>query len=122
MKTIKNKTLMTIITLMALIFPTYTVSAADMWAETPDLNHDAEAPSVIAEPHAFKYESPLVDMWAKTPNLDAGIEDHGVKIDGEYRFISNFNSEMYAETPDLNDISPGPQPGTMESTLLAKGK
>jgi hypothetical protein len=107
---------------MVILWVPLAACAADMWAETPDLNHDAEAPSVIAEPHAFKYESPLVDMWAKTPNLDAGIEDHGVKIDGEYRFISNFNSEMYAETPDLNDISPGPQPGTMESTLLAKGK
>ncbi len=62
------------------------------------------------------------DMWAKTPNLDAGSEDHGVKTDGEYRIISNFNPEMYAETPGLNNILPGPQPETMESTLLAKGK
>jgi hypothetical protein len=122
MKTIKNKTLMTIITLMALIFPTYTVSAADMWAETPDLNHDAEAPSVIAEPHAFKYESPRVDMWAESPNLDAGKEDHGVRIEGEYRFANTFNPEMYAETPGLNETLPRPQPETIDSILLAKEK
>lgn len=121
MKTIK-KMLKIITALMVILWVPLTASAADMWAETPDLNGDAGSPSFIAEPHTFRYESPKIDMWAKTPNLDAGREDHGVKIDGDFRFISNFNSEMYAETPGLNDIFPGTQPETMESILLAKEK
>ena len=121
MKIIK-KTLKIITTLMVILWVPLTVSAADMWAETPDLNGDAGNSSFITEPHTFKYESPKIDMWAKTPNLDAGREDHGVKIDDDFRFISDFNSEMYVETPGLNDIFPGTQPETRESILLAKEK
>ena len=122
MKTIKNKILKVITALMVMLWVPLAASAADMWAETPDLNADTGNPSFIAESHTLKYKSPIVDMWAETPNLNAGREDHGVKIDGDYRFVSNFNSEMYAETPGLNDISPGPQPETIENTLLAKEK
>ena len=42
-------------------------------------------------------------MWAETPNLNADQEDHGVSIDGHGHLVNNFNPEMYAETPDLNE-------------------
>jgi hypothetical protein len=122
MKTIKNKMSTATFTLMVILCLPFAASAADMWAETPDLNGDTGSPSLIAEPHTFKFEPPRVDMWAETPALSAGREDHGVKIDGEYRFVNNFESEMYVETPGLNDIPSRPQPETMESTLLAKEK
>ena len=122
MKTIKSEILKATIALMVILWVPLGASAADMWAETPDLNSDIGISSFIVESHTFKYKSPEVDMWAKTPNLDAEREDHGVRIDGKYRFISNINSEMYAETPDLHNILPSPQPETMESTLLAIGK
>jgi hypothetical protein len=45
------------------------------------------------------------DMWAKTPDLSDVKEDHGVVINSESKFVSNFNPEMYAETPDLKIAS-----------------
>ena len=122
MKTIKNKMSTATFTLMVILWLPFAASAADMWAETPDLNGDAESSSFIAAHHLFTYKPPRVDMWAESPNLDAGKEDHGVRIEGEYRFANNFNPEMYAETPGLNETLPRPQPETIDSTLLAKEK
>jgi hypothetical protein len=120
MKTIKNKLTTAAIILMVILWVPIATAAADMWAETPDLNGDADSPSFISEPLTFTYQSPLVDMWVETPNLDNGKEDHGVKIDGEFKFVRNFHSQMYSETPGLNDNLPRPEPETMESILLAK--
>ena len=122
MKTIKNKILKVIITLMVTLWVPLAASAADMWAETPDLNGDAESPSFIAEPHTFKYESPLVDMWAKTPNLLAEREEHGVYIDTESRFVIDFNPEMYVETPEVNATSSAPRVKRVKSILVADEK
>jgi len=108
--------------LVVVLWVPLATSAADMWAETPGLNGDAGSPAFITEPNTFKTDSPKIDMWAKTPNLDAGRQDHGVKIDGDYRFVNNFNLEMYAETPGYNDTRPEPQPETIESILHAKEK
>ena len=122
MKTIKNKMPKIITALTVILWIPLAASAADMWDETPDLNSDAGSPAFIAESYTFKTESPKIDMWAKTPNLDAGRQNHGVKIDGDYKVVSNFNSEMYAETPGLDNNVPAQQPQTPESTLLAKEK
>jgi hypothetical protein len=122
MRIIKNKLSTAIITLMVILWVPLAASAADMWAETPDLNGDAGSSSFTAEHHALKYEPPSVDMWAESPNLDAGKKDHGVRIEGVYRFTNYFNPEMYAETPGLNDIPPGSPSDTMDSILLAKEK
>lgn len=122
MKTLKKRIFKITIILMVILWIPLVASAADMWAETPDLNDDAEKSSFIAESHTLKYNSAKVDMWAETPNLDDGSEDHIVQMEGEYRFINNFNLEMYAETPGLNNTLPRPHVETEESTLLATGR
>jgi hypothetical protein len=68
----------------------------------------------------FIYESPEVDMWAETPNLFTEREEHGVYIDTESLFVSDFKPEMYAETPDLNTTSAAPRVLRVESNLIAK--
>jgi hypothetical protein len=88
--------------LMVFTFTPLLAVAADMWAETPDLNADSEIASAVTEPATFKYESQTVDMWAETPDLNADQEDHGVSFIGRGRLVNNFDPEMYAETPDLN--------------------
>ena len=61
-------------------------------------------------------------MWAETPNLFSEIGEHGVYIDTESQFVSDFNPEMYAETPDLNTTLPAPRVIRVESILIAKEK
>jgi hypothetical protein len=122
MKTLKNKIIMALLSMMVFAFAPVTAYAADLWAETPDLNNDDNVPTVVTGSSIFIYESPEVDMWAETPNFFTEREKHGVYIDTESRFVSNFNPEMYAETPDLNTTSAAPRVIRVESTLIAKEK
>ena len=122
MKAIENKILETIMILMILLWLPLAAQAADMWAETPDLNDNSGSAAFITESHTLRNKSVEVDMWAETPDLDNGSENHGVKIDGGSRFVRNFNWEMYAETPGLHDTLPGPRPENMENPLIAKEK
>ena len=101
MRTIINNAAIVILSMVVFTILPATMSAADMWSETPDLNDDTEAASVVIGPTTFKYSSPVVDMWAETPDLNTKNQVHGVNIDENPRLVQNFNPDMYAETPDL---------------------
>ena len=122
MKATVNKIIETIMILMVLLWLPLAASAADMWAETPDLNDNTGSSAFITGSPTLRNTSVEVDMWAETPHLDNGSENHGVKIEGGARFVRNFNAEMYAETPGLHDTLPGSRPENMENTLIAKEK
>jgi hypothetical protein len=120
MKTLKDKKIIAFLSLMVFAFTPFTAFATDMWAETPDLNNNDNVPIVGTGSSIFIHESPEVDMWAETPNLFTEREEHGVYIDTESLFVSDFNPAMYAETPDLNTTSAAPQVLRVESILIAK--
>jgi hypothetical protein len=122
MKTRVYKNIATGIFVIVLAIAPPAAFAADMWAETPDLNDESNSASATSDAVTFRYESPTVDMWAEVPDLNAVNENHGVLIDTSSRVVNNFNPKMYAETPGLNDTTPGSQPETMESILLSKEK
>jgi hypothetical protein len=69
MKKIINSAAIVIFSMVAFTILPATISAADMWAETPDLNDETAAASVVIGSKTFKYSNPIVDMWAKTPDL-----------------------------------------------------
>ena len=122
MKTLQNKKLITLLSLMVFAVIPPTTYAADMWAETSDLNNNNNVPTVVTGLSIITYESPEVDMWAETPNFLTDREEHGVYIDNESRFINDYNPAMYAETPGLNTTSAAPQVKRVESILIAKEK
>ena len=102
MKKIINYNIITFIVVLVFAFTPFTAFAADMWAETPDLNDENDAASIVTEPATLKYNRPAVNMWAETPDLSADSEDYDVSIGDNIRVVGNFNPEMYTETPDLN--------------------
>ena len=120
MKTLQNnKKLTTLLSLILFAVIPLTSYAADMWAETPELNNN-NVPTVVTGSSTFTYVSPGVDMWAETPNFQTDREGHGVYIDIESRFISDYNPAKYDETPDLNTTSAAPQAKRVESILIVK--
>ena len=119
MKPLQNKKLITLLSLMVFAVISPTTYAADMWAETPDLNNNM-VPTLVTGSSTFTYESPEVDMWAETPNFLTDRKEHGVYIDTESRFFSDYNPAMYDETPDLNTTSAAPLVKRVESILIAK--
>lgn len=120
MKTLKDKKILTLLSLMVFTVIPFTAHAADMWAETPDLNNNDIVPTVVTGMFIFIYESPEIDMWAETPNLLTEREEHGVYMDPESRFVSDYNPAMYAETPDLNITAAALRVKCDESILIAK--
>ena len=94
-----------IIALTALNFGTVAAFADDMWSETPDLEN-LKAPSFISEPSRLSNKPLKVDMWAETPTLDS--KNDTVDFHNEKVFVKSgpANPELYAETPDLNKVSP----------------
>lgn len=122
MKTLLNKKIIAIIFFIVLVTTPFTAFAADMWAETPDLNDDSEISSLAKESATFKSKAPAINLWTETPDLLAETENHGVAIDTESRIVSNFNPEMYAETPDLNRAVGNQHGKTLEVILIASGK
>lgn len=98
-----------IIAFITLSFGTAAGFANDMWSETPDLNN-LTTPSFI-EAARLSNRPPKADMWAETPDLDNNdsVDFHS----GKTVFISGpVDPELYKETPNLNNVSPG------KSTLL----
>jgi hypothetical protein len=94
-----------IIALTALNFGAVVALADDMWSETPDLEN-LKPPSFINEPARPSNQPPKVDMWAETPTLDSNNDT----IDFHYEKVvvksGLADPELYAETPDLNKVSP----------------
>lgn len=122
MKAIINKQFITIITLLVFAVTPLVSLAADMWAETPDLNNDFETSSVITAAGALNSKSPATDLWAETPDLLSNSANHGIIVETESRVVKNFNPQMYAETPDLN-MAFAPKPAeAVEKVLIVSGK
>ena len=122
MKTLLNRKIIAIISFIVFATVPFTAFAADMWAETPDLNDDFEISSLANESATFKNKAPAIDLWSETPDLLAETENHGVAIDTESRIVSNFNPEMYAETPDLNRTVGNQHAKTLKEILIASEK
>lgn len=59
-------------------------------------------------------------MWAETPNFLTDREGHGIYIDNETQFISDYNPAMYDETLDLITTSAAPQVKRVECILIVK--
>jgi hypothetical protein len=94
-----------LIVLTALNFGTVVAFADDMWSETPDLEN-LKPPSFTSEPARLSNRPPEVDMWAETPTLNSNndtIDFHDEKVVIESGLA---DPELYAETPDLNKVSP----------------
>jgi hypothetical protein len=100
------KTLTIFITALTVLnFGAVASFADDMWSETPDLEN-LKAPSFISEPSRLSNKPPTVDMWAETPTLDsnnATVDFYNEKVGVKSGLA---NPELYAETPDLNKVSP----------------
>ncbi len=97
---IKNMTF-TFVILMFISAP-FTTFAADMWNETPELNHDSKIESVVNSPTAFNYSTSVIDMWAETPELSKEKKDNSVVANILLRHVDHFDESMHAETPDLS--------------------
>jgi hypothetical protein len=94
-----------IIALTALNFGAVVAFADDMWSETPDLEN-LKPPSFIREPARLANQPPKVDMWVETPTLDSNNDT----VDFHYEKVvvksGLADPELYAETPDLDKVSP----------------
>ena len=104
-----------------MIFAAGTAVADDMWSETPDLNNLTK-PSVTIEPNKLSNKKPAVDMWTETPNLNNTNEEHDFEFVETVVKTGIAHSEFYAETPDLNKVTPskkGSQP-TNDSMIAKK--
>jgi hypothetical protein len=97
---IKNMTF-TFVILMFISAP-FAVFAADMWNETPELNHDSKIESVVNGPTASNYGTSIIDMWAETPELPKEKKDNSIVANILLRHVDHFDENMYAETPDLS--------------------
>jgi hypothetical protein len=109
------------IAIITLIFATGTAVADDMWSETPDLNSIAK-PSVTIEPNKLLNKKSAVDIWAETPDLNDTNEEYSFKFLETVVKTGIAHSEFYAETPDLNKVTPsknGSQP-TNDSMIAKK--
>lgn len=78
-KIIKNK-IIAIFALITLAFIPLMALAADMWAETPDLNADQEdhGVSIIGRGRLVNNFNP--EMYAETPDLNEGFAKRQMKV------------------------------------------
>jgi hypothetical protein len=108
MKTLK----IFIIALTVLNFGALAAFGGDMWSETPGLENPKPR-SFNGEPARLSNDPPTVDMWAETPALNN--KNASVDFNHENAIIKSglADSELYAETPDLDKVSPA------ESDLLS---
>ncbi len=93
---------LTIITATVISFAVPPLFAADMWAETPDLNDNTKSSNFTSEPVKFIFKKPEVDLWAETPDLSFGKEKYTDSLERSVSVASILVPELYKETPDLN--------------------
>jgi len=94
-----------IIPLTALNFGAVAAFADDMWSETPDLEN-LKTLLFTSEPSRLSNKPPTVDMWAETPTLDNNNDTSDFHYEKMVVKSGLAHLELYAETPDLNKVSP----------------
>jgi hypothetical protein len=88
---IKDKiiAIFSILAIMTLAFTPLMAIAADMWAETPDLNVDQEDHGVSISGRGRLVNNFNPEMYAETPDLNKGFTNRHMKVFEEITIADN---------------------------------